>query len=380
MNRENGYAPIESYAALGDGSTAALVAIDGSVDFLSLPKLHSPTALAALLDAENGGRFVLRPAGRFDAERRYVERSNVLETTYTTRDGVVRVTDALNMRGGGQLPWRELARRVEGLSGVVELEWCVDARPDWGRAEVRVRRIGDVPVFEGGGLEIGVHAWGAGARDVEGRFAVRDGARALFALVATHEQPVPMPERDHVERRIDETVGVWRRWLDNWSYDGPWEDHLARSALALKLMSLEPQGALVAAPTTSLPERIGGDRNFDYRYMWVRDSAFTLDALMRLGLPETVHESFCCLLRAVRTTAPDLCPFYALDGTPAERCEELELAEAHARSATATRRRASCSSAPGATCWRPPTSISSTATRSTRRRRRCSSGASTGWR
>jgi len=325
VKRKNGYAPIESYAALGDGTTTALVALDGAVDFLSLPEMHSPTAFAALLDADNGGRFVLRPAGRFDVERRYVERTNVLETTYTTRDGVVRVTDALTMRGGGQVPWRELARRVEGLSGTVELEWDVDARPDWGRADVRVRRVRGIPVFEGGGLEIGVHAWAVGEPDVSGRFTVREGDRALLALVATSDQPIPVPRRDDIERRLDDTVDVWRRWLENWTYDGPWEDHLARSALALKLMSLEPQGALVAAPTTSLPERIGGDKNYDYRYMWVRDAAYTLDALMRLGLPETVHESFCCLLRAVRSTAPDLRPFYALDGTPAVRRDELDL-------------------------------------------------------
>jgi GH15 family glucan-1,4-alpha-glucosidase len=325
VKRKNGYAPIESYAAIGDGTTTALVALDGAIDFMSLPEMHCPTAFAALLDAGDGGCFVLRPTGRFDAERRYVERTNVLETTYTTGDGVVRVTDALTMRGGGQVPWRELARRVEGLGGKVELEWQVDARPDWGRADVRVRRVRGVPVFEGGGLEIGVHAWGVGELDVAGRFTVRDGDRALLALVATHEQPIPIPDRADVEGRLDDTVAVWRRWLQDWEYDGPWDDHLARSALALKLMSLEPRGALVAAPTTSLPERIGADKNYDYRYMWVRDSAFTIDALMRLGLPETVHESFCCLLRAVRSTAPDLRPFYALDGTPAERCEELEL-------------------------------------------------------
>src|SRR5437763_1436326 len=128
-----------------------------------------------------------------------------------------------------------------------------------------------------------------------------------------------------VERRLDETIKVWRTWLGNWEYDGPWEDQLARSALALKLLVHEPNGAIVAAPTTSLPERIGGDKNYDYRYMWVRDTAFTIDALLRLGLPEQVHESFCCLLNAVRSTAPDLRPFYDVDGTPAERHEMLPL-------------------------------------------------------
>jgi GH15 family glucan-1,4-alpha-glucosidase len=330
VKRKDGFAPIGSYAALGDGSTTALVSLDGSVDFMSLPYMHSPTAFGALLDPERGGRFVLRPRGKFDVERRYVDRTNVLETTYRTGDGVVRVTEALDLQGGGQLPWRELARRVEGLSGEVALEWCVEARPDWGRAEVTIERRRDVPVFEGSDLEIAVHAWDAGEPEIRdgsvgGEFAVRDGGTALLALCATHEQPIPIPKRADVERRLAETTQVWRTWLGNWDYDGPWKEHLARSALALKLLAYEPYGSLIAAPTTSLPERIGGDKNYDYRYMWVRDAAFTIDALLRLGLPEQVHESFCCLLRAVRSTAPDLRPFYSVHEQPAERCEELPL-------------------------------------------------------
>jgi GH15 family glucan-1,4-alpha-glucosidase len=330
VKRKDGYAPIGAYAALGDGNTVALVALDGAIDFLSLPQMHCPSALAALLDAEKGGTFVLRPSAKFDAERRYLDRTNVLETTYRTRDGVVRVTEALNMRGGGQLPWRELARRVECVSGEVDLEWSVDARPDWGRAKTTLSRRRGVPVFEGGGLAIGIHGWNAGAEEltdnvVRGEFTLRNGQSAMLALVATHEQPIPMPDRDEIDRRLDDTASAWRKWLEHWEYDGPWEDEIARSALTLKLMSLEPNGALVAAPTTSLPERIGGDKNYDYRYMWVRDAAFTIDALMGLGLPETVHESFCCLLRSVRSTAPDLRPFYSLEGRPAERCEELPL-------------------------------------------------------
>ena len=330
MKRKDGYAPIGAYAALGDGNTVALVALDGAIDFLSLPQMHCPTALAALLDAEKGGAFVLRPTAKFDAERRYLDRTNVLETTYRTNDGVVRVTEALNMRGGGQLPWRELARRVECVSGRVDLEWSVDARPDWGRARTTLSRRRGVPVFEGGGLAIGIHSWSAGAGElgedvVRGEFTLDEGGSALLALVATQDQPIPMPDRDEVERRLDDTAAVWRKWLEHWDYDGAWEDEIARSALALKLMSLEPHGALVAAPTTSLPERIGGDKNYDYRYMWVRDAAFTIDALMALGLPETVHESFCCLLRSVRSSAPDLRPFYSLEGKPAERCDVLPL-------------------------------------------------------
>jgi GH15 family glucan-1,4-alpha-glucosidase len=146
----------------------------------------------------------------------------------------------------------------------------------------------------------------------------------LLALVAAHEQPLHAPSRDHVEARLDATCRVWERWLGFWAYDGPWEEEVARSALALKLLVYAPNGSIAAAPTTSLPEVIGGEKNYDYRYSWVRDSAFTLDALMRLGIPEQVQESFSCLLRAVRQTAPDLRPFYDLDGCVPTRSETLD--------------------------------------------------------
>ncbi len=328
MKRKNGFAPIGSYAALGDGRTVALVTADGSVDFLSLPSLHSPTTFAAILDPEKGGRFTLTPAGAFEAARRYVGRTNVLETTYRTGDGVVRVTEALTLQDGGLLPWVELARRIEGVEGRVALEWRMEPRFDWGREAPRIVRRADRLVAEGDRLQLAVHSWDAGEVEPEedalaGSFEIAAGETALLALVAAFEQPLHAPSRDHVEARLDATCRVWERWLGFWAYDGPWEEEVARSALALKLLVYAPNGSIAAAATTSLPEVIGGDKNYDYRYSWVRDSAFTLDALMRLGLPEQVQESFACLLRAVRQTAPDLRPFYDLDGCVPERSEEL---------------------------------------------------------
>ena len=330
MKRKQGFAPIGAYAALGDGRTTALVALDGSVDFMSLPTMASPTVFGALLDPERGGRYVLQPDERFEAERRYLDRTNVLETTYRTRGGVVRVTEALTLQGGGLLPWRELARRVEGLSGEVRMRWSVEPRFDWGRQSPRIVLRRGIPIAEGSGLEIGIYAWDAGEPEIDddavnGRSTVHAGDAALLAICATHDQPIPIPERDALERRLDATAAVWRDWIGAWEYEGPWEAELARSALTLKLLIYAPDGAVAAAPTTSLPERIGGGKNYDYRYMWVRDTAFTIDALMRLGLPEQVHESFCCLLRAVKTTAPDLRPFYSLAGEPARRKDELPL-------------------------------------------------------
>jgi GH15 family glucan-1,4-alpha-glucosidase len=329
MKRNDGFAPIGSYAAIGDGRTIALVAADGSVDFMSLPSLHAPTTFAALLDPERGGRFTLAPTGEFDVARRYVGRTNVLETTYRTGGGVVRVTEALTLQDGGLLPWVELARRIEGVEGSVSLEWRLEPRFDWGRERPRIVGRGDLLITaEGAGLHLSVHSWDAGQIEPEedalaGSFEVAAGERALLVLVAAHEQPLHAPSRDHVEARLDATCRVWERWLGFWAYDGPWEEEVARSALALKLLVYAPNGSIAAAPTTSLPEVIGGEKNYDYRYSWVRDSAFTLDALMRLGLPEQVQESFACLLRAVRQTAPDLRPFYDLDGSVPERSETL---------------------------------------------------------
>jgi GH15 family glucan-1,4-alpha-glucosidase len=307
----------------------ALVAADGSVDFMSLPSLHSPTTFAAILDPEKGGRFVLAPKSDFDATRRYVGRTNVLETTYRTGDGVVRVTEALTLQDGGLLPWVELARRIEGLEGSVRLGWRLEPRFDWGREPARIVRRGDMLVAEGASLQVTVRSWDAGEVEPEedalaGSFELGQGETALLALIAAHEQPLHAPGRDHVDARLDAARRVWERWLGMWAYDGPWEEEVARSALALKLLVYAPNGSIAAAPTTSLPEKVGGDKNYDYRYSWVRDSAFTLDALMRLGLPEQVQESFGCLLRAVRQTAPDLRPFYDLDGCVPTRRETLD--------------------------------------------------------
>jgi GH15 family glucan-1,4-alpha-glucosidase len=252
----------------------------------------------------------------------------VLETTYRTGDGAVRVTEALTLQDGGLLPWVELARRIDGMEGALRLAWRVEPRFDWGREMPRIVRRGDLLVAEGADLQVAVHSWDAGevepAEDaLVGSFDISAGERALLVLTAAHEQPLHVPSRDHVEARLDAAQRVWERWLGMWAYDGPWEDEVARSALALKLLVYAPEGSIAAAPTTSLPEVIGGDKNYDYRYAWVRDSAFTLDALMRLGLPEQVQQSFGWLLRAVRETAPDLRPFYDLGGGIPTRCDEL---------------------------------------------------------
>lgn len=303
MRRIDGYSPIQDYAAIGDGQTAALVALDGSIDWLCLPRHDGEPAFAALLDAEAGGSFTLRPDEPFRVERRYVPDSNVLETTFLSAGGTVRVTDAMTLDDGAVLPWRELVRRVEGLSGSVPMIWRAEPSRHADRRAWSVLR------------------WDAGE---DGRFTVREGQTALLALVDADDGPSPRPTRREIEGRIDGTVAAWSRWIGSHTHEGAWPEAVERSLLALKLLICSDTGAIVAAPSSSLPERIGGDRNWDYRYAWTRDSCWTIGSLIGLGFREQAHESLAWLLRAVRGTHPDVDPIYELDGTVLRRCDDLD--------------------------------------------------------
>ncbi|HYY75333.1 MAG TPA: glycoside hydrolase family 15 protein [Gaiellaceae bacterium] len=329
--RADGYAPIREYAAIGDGRTTALVASDGSIDWLCLPDVDSPSVFAAILDAERGGRFALAPEVPFEDERRYLPGTNVLETTFRTADGAVRVTDAMTLPLAGIAPVREVARRVEGLSGSVPLAWSVEPRFQYGTQAARLGRRNGLAVADAGATAVAVRAWAAGQTggadlgdgSIVGRIDVRDGDRALLALSAAHQEPLVFGSRDEVEQRLDGTIAFWRKWTEKREYDGPWKDDVLRSALALKLLVYSPSGAIAAAPTTSLPETLGGERNWDYRFAWIRDSAFTLEALLDLGCPAEAHAFFWWLMHASQLTHPRLQVLYQLDG--GNRAPEQEL-------------------------------------------------------
>jgi GH15 family glucan-1,4-alpha-glucosidase len=323
----DGYAPIEDYAVLGDGRTAALVARDGSVDWLCLPNVDSQPVFAALLDAERGGSFVVQPVEKFGVDRRYVDDTNVLETTFRTASGTVRVTDAMTLaRGRGPVPLRELVRRVEGLTGSVPLHWSFKPRFGFGchapdlklRAGRLVAAAGrnalGLGLFGLDGVEL--HANGAG-----GSFELAGGQRALFALAAAELEPLVLSGRDDAENRLQATTEFWREWSGRVDYQGRWRDQVIRSALALKLLVIAPSGAIVAAATTSLPELIGGERNWDYRYAWIRDAALTLTTFLRLGYRDEPRAFFWWLAHATALTQPRLEVLYTVDGgqSPDER-------------------------------------------------------------
>ncbi|WP_307866419.1 glycoside hydrolase family 15 protein [Leucobacter chromiisoli] len=316
--RSSGYVDLRSYSAIGDGLTVALIAHDGSIDWYPTPLLDSPPAFARLLDAENGGCIELAPDGDFTVERAYIPRTNVLQTTYTTATGSARVTDSLNTGLSGRLPWGELARRIEGLEGEVAMRWRVAPGTALASASPWAHSSPLGPVLRIGDTTVGVRGTAIGdsvvtGRDISGTFTARRSSHHLLGILTTSAEPLQLPDPEDIDRGIDRTVRYWESWSAELRYEGPWSDEVLRSALALKLLH-SPSGAIAAAATTSLPESLDGGKNWDYRFAWVRDAAYTLHTLIRFGEREEVHAALSWLLRVARDRGADLAVFTRLDG------------------------------------------------------------------
>src|SRR5438067_10900306 len=217
--RIDGYAQIADYGAVGDGRTVALIARDAAIDWLCLPDLDSPSVFAALLDSGRGGRFVLAPESVSQTARRYLPGTNVLETTFTTTTGIVRVTDAMTLPTAGLSPYRGLARRIDGLAGEVPVRWRVEPRFGYASASTRIERRAGVPIAMSGRDALAVCSFGAGEATtsdaaIAGHFTARAGSSSLLVLSAANQEPLVLPVRAEVEARLAATSSAWREWSD----------------------------------------------------------------------------------------------------------------------------------------------------------------------
>jgi GH15 family glucan-1,4-alpha-glucosidase len=328
-------AAIGDYGIIGDCRSAALISRSGSIDWLCRPRFDSPSLFAALLDAEKGGRFAVRPAASFSSRRRYVGDTNVLETTFTTDSGVLRLTDLMPVdseenKRGKLWAAHQILRKVECLAGEVELEGIFDPRPNYGRERCHAQDRGPLGVFyEHRGRAFILRSEmpltlspDTGAAYLG--YTLRAGERRYLSAVFTEREPSFIPPLgEEAERRLRASLAWWSDWSRRCSYDGPHAAMVRRSALVLKLMTYAPSGAVVAAPTTSLPEWPGGVRNWDYRYCWLRDASLTLRALYGLGYTEEASAFVGWLTHSTRLTWPQLQIIYDVHGET--RLEEREL-------------------------------------------------------
>jgi len=329
----NRYAPLGEYGVIGDLHTIALVSMEASVDFLCLPSFDSPSVFAALLDAERGGRFQIAPVLDHAARKQlYLPDTNVLLTRFLHADGVAEVSDFMPVEDAGQA--HNLVRRAKTVRGELRFRMRCDPRFDYARASHTAERRSDTEVvFTGrsgvGELTLRLRS-SVPMRLEEGaavaEFVLGADQSAWFVLeMVLPQEPSPSAQPDYETEAFKRTVNFWRRWVARSTYGGRWREMVHRSALTLKLLTSRQHGSMVAAPTFGLPEVVGGERNWDYRYTWIRDSSFMLYGLMRLGYTEEAAAFMKWMMARVQELKPDgsLQIMYGLDGRHELREETL---------------------------------------------------------
>src|SRR5262245_458025 len=333
------YQPIEHYGIIGNLRTAALVGMDGSIDWLCLPCFDAPSVFAAILDDARGGRFRIAPLGNDVRHKQfYWPDTNVLVTRFLHAEGIGEIDDYMPLGGGNAAVADQLVRRVRVVRG--HMPFRLECRPafDYARAQHQTSISEQGARFDGPGMSVGLAASVPLRRDGDGvlaDFALDEGQSAIFVLrlLDPGHATGPCPGTGESEQRFRETVAYWQRWISHCTYQGRWREIVQRSALALKLLIYEPTGALIAAPTTSLPEGIGGVRNWDYRYCWLRDASFTLYALMRIGFTEEAARFMDWLAarwqEGKSASNGPLQPMYGIDGRVALTEQELRHLEGY---------------------------------------------------
>jgi GH15 family glucan-1,4-alpha-glucosidase len=315
------YPDIGDYAVIGDCRTAALVSKYGCIDWLCWPRFDSPSIFAALLDRDRGGYWKIAPAEPFSIEREYLNASNVLQTRFQTSSGTVALLDLMPVRDTTQavmVPDHEIIRQISCTTGQVEIEIDLTPRANYGERIPPIRDFGKLGVRIENGY--GVY-WLRSSiplkvkdSSVWAKTTLRAGDTLVFCFSYTENAPAVLSPLEQVPQRIDTCTQWWQSWTAKGQYEGDFRDEVMRSALALKLMIFAPSGAIIAAPTTSLPERIGGDLNWDYRYCWLRDASLTIRALIELGFWVEATSFLDWMLHATRLTQPELRILYTLYG------------------------------------------------------------------
>jgi GH15 family glucan-1,4-alpha-glucosidase len=314
---------IEDYAMIGDCETAALVGRDGSIDWMCFPRFDSEACFAALLGKREHGHWKLAPAGDVtQVRRRYRGNTLILETEFETADGAVRLIDFMPLRDGAP----KLIRVVEGLSGSVPMNMELVIRFDYGLTVPWIKRLPDNALRAISGphslvLRSPVESYG---RDLTtaAEFSVRQGDRVPFVL-AYQASHLPPPGPADFDKELTETERAWSEWSAQCSYDGPWREAVVRSLITIKALTYGPTGGIVAAPTTSLPELVGGTRNWDYRFCWLRDATFTILSLLNAGYRQEAEAWADWLLRAIAGLGSQVQPLYGVAGE--RRMHEYEI-------------------------------------------------------
>jgi GH15 family glucan-1,4-alpha-glucosidase len=325
---------IDDYGAVGDCRAVALISKSGSIDWLCWPRFDSPSIFARILDTSKGGFWSISPVRPCDIKRAYVGDSNVLQTDFSCPGGRATLTDLMpvaseQFKRNNLTPTHELLRQLVCTEREVEIDIDFQPRPAYGSKAASIRDMGPLGLRMDVGrgacwlcssIPLAISKWGAHAR-----VTLKRGETLQFSLSYAEESPAVLPALgERVEEAIRQSVEWWQKWSARSKYQGPYREAVTRGALILKLLAYAPSGAIIAAPTTSLPERVGANLNWDYRYCWLRDASLTVRALLGLGYVEETESFLTWLLHATRLTQPELRILYTVFGQIAPREQELK--------------------------------------------------------
>ena len=331
------YQPIQNYGIIGNMRTAALVGVNGSIDWLCIPHFDSPSVFAAILDDQKGGKFQISPVSeRITCKQLYWPDTNVLITRFLSPDGVGEIEDFMPV-GYPESEWHhQLVRRVKLMRGSITFRVQCHPAFDYARATHQTTLAKQGARFDAHNLSLGLVTTiplKRTANGVEAEFVLTEGQTTTFVLgaIPPGDDCGRCPSDGEAEELFDRTVQYWNRWLSGCTYAGRWREMVYRSALTLKLLTFEPTGAIVAAPTCSLPESLSGSRNWDYRYAWLRDAAFTLYGLMRIGFTREAEAFVSWMEARAREVDADgsLQIVYGIDGRSDLREQTLDHLEGY---------------------------------------------------